>query len=341
MIALAAAGLVVADVATYSSLRSFLIDRVDRSLDDSAHSLRGPLGPRPGSRARGPRLARRLRPAASGVRRLRADDAAEDLVAGPQRADTRAAQRDRAAHHDVWPRPRALSHRPRHERRGALPRARLARPARERDARRRDVAGGRRLDARPAPAHRALVTALVLGGLAAARAVDRARRPPPPRRDRHDGRGDRSRRPVASRRARRRADGGRPARPRAQCDARADRVSVPRARGIGAQAPAVRRRRVPRAAHAARGGPRLRRAVHARRIGATRRPRTVDDGHQPGVGAHDAPRRRPPPAGTARRGTTARAGARRRRRCRHRGGRDGAGARARTARSRSRRSTPS
>jgi two-component system, OmpR family, sensor kinase len=48
VIALAAVGLVVADVVTYSSLRSFLVDRVDRSLEDTAHSLRGPGGERGG-----------------------------------------------------------------------------------------------------------------------------------------------------------------------------------------------------------------------------------------------------------------------------------------------------
>jgi two-component system OmpR family sensor kinase len=42
VIALAATALVAADVVTYSSLRSFLFDRVDSSLDDSAHSLGSP-----------------------------------------------------------------------------------------------------------------------------------------------------------------------------------------------------------------------------------------------------------------------------------------------------------
>jgi two-component system OmpR family sensor kinase len=42
VVALAAVGLVAADVVTYSSLRSFLVDRVDRSLEDSAHAVRGP-----------------------------------------------------------------------------------------------------------------------------------------------------------------------------------------------------------------------------------------------------------------------------------------------------------
>jgi two-component system OmpR family sensor kinase len=44
VIALAAVGLGSADVVTYSSLRSFLVDRVDRSLEDSAHSVRGGPG---------------------------------------------------------------------------------------------------------------------------------------------------------------------------------------------------------------------------------------------------------------------------------------------------------
>ena len=44
VIALAAVGLLAADIVTYTSLRSFLVDRVDRSLDDNAHSLRGREG---------------------------------------------------------------------------------------------------------------------------------------------------------------------------------------------------------------------------------------------------------------------------------------------------------
>ena len=42
VLALAAVGLVAADVATYRALSSFLLDRTDSSLDDSAHSLRRP-----------------------------------------------------------------------------------------------------------------------------------------------------------------------------------------------------------------------------------------------------------------------------------------------------------
>jgi two-component system OmpR family sensor kinase len=49
VICLALVGLVAADVATYSSLQSFLVDRTDRSLDDAHHSIdaawHGPHGP--------------------------------------------------------------------------------------------------------------------------------------------------------------------------------------------------------------------------------------------------------------------------------------------------------
>ena len=48
VVALAAVGLLVADVATYSSLRSFLLDRTDSTLDETAHTLRRP-GPGGGS----------------------------------------------------------------------------------------------------------------------------------------------------------------------------------------------------------------------------------------------------------------------------------------------------
>ena len=51
--ALAAVGLLVADVATYSSLRSFLLDRTDSTLDETAHTLRRP-GPGGGIRSAPP-----------------------------------------------------------------------------------------------------------------------------------------------------------------------------------------------------------------------------------------------------------------------------------------------
>ena len=41
VVALAAVGLAAAGVVTYSALGSFLLDRTDQSLDDSAHSLEG------------------------------------------------------------------------------------------------------------------------------------------------------------------------------------------------------------------------------------------------------------------------------------------------------------
>jgi two-component system OmpR family sensor kinase len=47
VIALATVGLVAANVATYSSLRSFLLDRTDSSLEETAHSLRRPGGDGP------------------------------------------------------------------------------------------------------------------------------------------------------------------------------------------------------------------------------------------------------------------------------------------------------
>jgi hypothetical protein len=57
VIALAAVGLVVADLVTYSALRSFLVDRVDRSLSDTAHSIRGGPGFEQGRGRGGPRPA--------------------------------------------------------------------------------------------------------------------------------------------------------------------------------------------------------------------------------------------------------------------------------------------
>ena len=53
VIALAAVGLVAADLVTYSKLSSFLIDRTDTSLDAAHHAVEGALprqggGPGPG-----------------------------------------------------------------------------------------------------------------------------------------------------------------------------------------------------------------------------------------------------------------------------------------------------
>ena len=77
------------------------------------------------------------------------------------------------------------------------------------------------------------------------------------------------------------------------------------ARGLGEQAPPLRRRRLARAPNPARRGPRLRRALHTRRRGAPRRPRALDDGHQPRVGTDERARRGSAPARPSRRGPPA------------------------------------
>ena len=56
VLALATVGLLAADIATYSSLSSFLIDRTDSSLRDTAHSISQPGGDL------GKQLARRVYP---------------------------------------------------------------------------------------------------------------------------------------------------------------------------------------------------------------------------------------------------------------------------------------
>ena len=103
-----------------------------------------------------------------------------------------------------------------------------------------------------------------------------------------------------------------------------DRVVVPRAGGVGAQAPALRRRRLARAAHAARGGARLRGALRPRRGERARRPRALDEGDHPRVRADERARRRSAPARAPRRGPAARA----------RAGRAGRGRRRRRSRPR-------
>ena len=143
-----------------------------------------------------------------------------------------------------------------------------------------------------------------------ARALGRAARPAAARRDRGHGGGDRGRRPLSSRRARRGAHRGRSPRPVAQRHAQPDRDVVPRAGGVGAEAPTVRRGRVARAAHAARRGARLRRALRPRRGDPAGRPGAVDEGDQPRVRADERAGRRPAAARPSRRRTSARARAR-------------------------------
>src|SRR5690242_8971079 len=82
-------------------------------------------------------------------------------------------------------------------------------------------------------------------------------------------------------------------------------------------------------ADAARRRARLRRAVPAGRRRPARRPRTLDEGDQPRVGAHERARRGPAAPGPPRRGAAARARAGRARRRRRRGTRDCAHAGAR------------
>ena len=80
-----------------------------------------------------------------------------------------------------------------------------------------------------------------------------------------------------------------------------------RPRGVRAEAAPLRRRRLARAAHAARRGSRLRRAVLARCRPAAGRPRAVDGRDHAGVRAHEPPRRGSAAARAARRGPAARA----------------------------------
>ena len=61
---LAAVGLIVAGIATYAALRSFLVDRVDRTLAGVAPSVaRSLTARRPGDRGPGRGTARSARPA--------------------------------------------------------------------------------------------------------------------------------------------------------------------------------------------------------------------------------------------------------------------------------------
>ena len=80
-----------------------------------------------------------------------------------------------------------------------------------------------------------------------------------------------------------------------------DRVVVPGAGGVRAQAAPVRRRRLARAADAARRGARLCGALRPWRRRAAGRPRALDARDQPRVGAHEPARRRPAAPRAARR----------------------------------------
>ena len=73
---LAVAGLLVADVVTYAALRSFLVDRVDRTLSASARTLQQPLGAPRLRRPAGPRGLAELAP---GVQ-IQTRDATGDVI---------------------------------------------------------------------------------------------------------------------------------------------------------------------------------------------------------------------------------------------------------------------
>ena len=111
---------------------------------------------------------------------------------------------------------------------------------------------------------------------------------------------------------------GRRARRRPQPHARAPRRRLRPAGGVRGPAAALRRRRLPRAAHPGDDDPRLRRAVPRRRAGRRRLARRGDAAHRAGGDPHGPPRRGPPQPGQARRGPAARAPRRRPRRARQR-----------------------
>ena len=359
VIAIAFAGLVTADVATYAALKSFLIDRVDTALNSVHQGVEASSSRRAGGGARRGAGRRehpgrvqpdpRLLPRAEDARRGGGDEGvlhpAVRTVAA--RAGREAARDDRASD--------AADHaagRPLHfftvpaVSGGGSYRVRASTEARDPT---HVLLIAAPLNDVNSTLHRlllielgvtvAVLCTMILLGLWIVRLGLR----PLEKMGKTAGAiaaGDLSRRVEPAERA----HGDRPARARAQLDARAHRGGGDRARrlaagarGVGEQAPALRRRRLARAPHAARSRASLRRALHARRLEAPGRSRAVDEGHQPRVRAHERPRRGPAAPGAPRRGAPARAqepvDARRRRR---RGARDGPDARARRGRWRSR-----
>jgi hypothetical protein len=242
-----------------------------------------------------------------------------DGAAGPSRPDRRRPARDqwRAVHRAVGGGPPAVAlHRGPGRRRGLHLRRR--RPPGHRQ-RHRDPArhhDGAHQHARPAR-------------LAGDGSVCRAARLPAAHPHRGHRRGHRSGRPHATHPGppgRRRGD---LAVAQPQHDARAHRVLVRGARGQrGADAP-VRRRRLPRAAHPAGDGPRLRRALPPGRRARPRGRRRRHGADRGRVRADERPRRGPPHARPHRRRPRGRAGSRRPHRARR-------GCRGRRARARPR-----
>ena len=125
-----------------------------------------------------------------------------------------------------------------------------------------------------------------------------------------DRRPDRRRRPLAARQPGDPEDRGRTARARAERDARPARAGVRGAHGQRRAPAPVPRRRLARAAHAARLDPRLRRALQARRGARPGRAPRRDAPHRGGVQAHGRARRGPARAGAPGRAARARAASR-------------------------------
>ncbi len=124
----------------------------------------------------------------------------------------------------------------------------------------------RQTDTQPAAARRGSRDRRRARRACAHRPARRASRAAPAEPHGGDGRRDRRRRALPPRDARDAQDRGRTARPRAQRDARSPRAGVLRTPGERRAPTPVPRRRLPRAAHAARLDPRVRRAVpHGRR----------------------------------------------------------------------------
>ncbi len=346
--AIAIVALVVADFATYSALRSSLYNQVDQSWPSSTptwfRSTRPPAPPlpvapeqlrgrglsspagRPGGGGGEPRAAASPTSSASAtlaVTTTRRAGRRRSVVPGLRRRTTRTARScptpSPGFTHPTRRDPGRVLHRRLHrDGRAVVP------GAGHRSCQNGDVFvqahTARRPDehpAHPAP-HRARRDRGGARAGAGRRMVAGPARPAPARGRRGDRRLHRGRQPRPAGPRGRPGDRGRPSGPRAQRDARADpgRVLGPRGvRGAAAgerAAPApVRRRRLPRAAHADRRGVGLRRAVRARRIRALRRPAAHRLGHPHRDGAHGPPRQRPPHPGPPRRGRTHGDGARR------------------------------
>ena len=192
VLALAAVGLVAADVATYASLRSFLLDRTDSTLDaehiarrDALAGAARRLAPagrprcpsRPAVCVRGPATSSRLAPTRDDV--LAASGASRRCPAPrrppPRLSARRSPARGRPARRR---RPRALLHRAAPSSGGDRYRVRgVDRAGHRVGAGRRDAAARRRQHAPPAAADRAARdTAIVSPRIAAARALDRPAR---------------------------------------------------------------------------------------------------------------------------------------------------------------------